>query len=198
MLLKKVIQHVTGTTAVYNIKIGLTTRSKDLGWFDTYDGVNTVLPQVSFPVTGTSTSRLSELRKYTVSGTVSDLYFTSTGSTHDGVNISLTNSGVTASTYVYYLGGITYKDVIIGSASTTTFLYQSLGLTDPNNFDNKPYIKLESKENVVENPFINSDVFIIRQEIPVFEKSIRLRGVNSLNDIIAYAGGNYFTIYNNT
>ena len=50
---------------------------------------------------------------------------------------------------------------------------------------------------MIDNPFINSDVFIIRQELPVFEKSIRLRGISSLNDIITYAGGNYFTIYNN-
>lgn len=145
-------------------------------------------------ITGTSSSRLIELRKYTVSGTTSDMYFTSTTTANDGVNISLSSG----TTYVYYLGGITYKDQFIGTAFTTTFLYTSLGLADPNNFINEPYIKLESKQNVVENPFINSDVFIIRQELPVFEKSLRLRSTSRLNDVITYAGGNYFTIYNNT
>lgn len=149
-------------------------------------------------VTGTSSSRLDELKKYSVTGSLSDLYFTSNVSTVDGVNTTLTITGVTASTYVYYIGGITYKDVFINTGTTTTFSCQSLGLDDPNNFDNHPYIKVEAKQNLVENPFINSDVFIIRQEIPVFENSIRLRGVSSLNDVLTYAGGNYFTIYNNT
>jgi hypothetical protein len=146
-------------------------------------------------ITGTCTSRLSELRKYTVSGTLSDLYFTSTITSVDGVNISLSTDGVK---YVYYLGGITYVDQIVGSATTSTFTYMSLGLADPNNFINEPYIKLDSKDNMVDNPIINSDVFIVRQELPVFEQSVRLRGINKLNEIIAYAGGNYFTIYKNT
>ena len=197
-MIKKVIPIVsgsTGSTLSFNFNIGLTAKAKDWGWFDSVEPNIPIVATGGTTITGTSSSRLIELRKYTVSGTLSDMYFTSTSPTQDGLNISLTVSG---SSYVYYLGGLTYTDTVVGSATTTTFSYFSYGLNDPANFVNQHLIKLESKQNVVENPFINSDVFIIRQELPVFEQSIRLRGISSLNDIIAYAGGNYFTIYENT
>ena len=201
-MIKKVIPILsgsTGNTNTFNFKVGLTTRAKDWGWLDSVGPSTPVVASTGHTVTGTSSSRLDELRKYTVTGTIADMYFTSTSSANDGVNVSLTITGITASTYVYYIGGITYKDVLIGNGTTTTttFLYVSQGLNDPANFVNERVIKLESKQNMVEKPFINSDVFIIRQEIPVFEQSVRLRGINSLNDIIAYAGGNYFKIYDN-
>jgi len=187
----------TNTLESFNIKLGLTSRAKDWGWFDSITGVTTgSTAGATYLVTGTSSSRLSELRKYTVSGTVSQLYFTSTGATTDGVNVALS----TGTTFVYYLGGLTYKDEVVGTGTTTIFTYISSGTTDPNNFitGGTFLIKLESKQNVIDNPFINSDVFIVRQEIPVFEQSVRLRGVNSLNDVLIYGGGNYFTIYENT
>lgn len=148
-----------------------------------------------FTVTGTSSTRLVELKKYTSTGTLSDRYFTSTSSTTDGVNVSLT---VEPTKYVYYIGGITYMDSIVGTATTTTFTFQSLGLDDPNNFEDKPIIMIESKQGMLEEPVIESDVFITRQEIPVFESSIRLRAINNLNQVSQYAGGNYFKIYENT
>lgn len=201
-MIKKTIEFVpTGTTGFtgYNFDISLSVEDLDFGCFDSYTGVtSSPITGTSNTITGTSSSRLSELRKYTVSGTLSDLYFVSTGSTSDGLILSSCVTGTTASTYVYLIGGISYMDVIIGSATTTTFSCTTSGLTDPNNFTNYPIIKLDSKENMVLNPFIQSDVFIIRQEIPVFEPCMRLRGVGGLNDVLTYAGGNYFTIINNT
>lgn len=173
----------------------------DLGFFDTaISGVSTVSGGTPFIVTGFSDSRLSELRKYTVSGDLSKLYKTSTGSTVDGLDLSKSFTGATATTYQYYLGGITYVDSIVSgvTAFTTTFSFQSLGLNDPNNFDTMTYIKDENKQNLVEKSQVSRDVFIDRQEQSVFERNYRLRAVNSLNNVLTYAGGNYFTVYNNT
>lgn len=149
-------------------------------------------------VTGTSETRILELKKYAVSGGLDKQYFTSNDQSIDGLDLSLTITGVSESIYVYYIGGIKYTDIVVDDITTTTFEFISLGLDDPNNFDNVPIIKLESKQNMVENPQVDKDVFIERQRLPVFEKNYRLRAVNSLNDVISYAGGNYFTIYNNT
>lgn len=199
-MIKREIKHVVSGVTEYTITILLDAKAKDFGFFDTFSG-GTITPitGTSFNViTGTSSSRLYEIRKYTTTGSLSDLYFTITGSTNDGLDLANTITGITASTYAYRIGGINYVDQIVGSATTTTFTCKSLGLNDPNNFDNTTIIKDESKENIINNPFIESDVFIIRQEIPVFERSIRLRGVSTLNDILVYAGGNYFKIFNNT
>jgi hypothetical protein len=149
-------------------------------------------------VTGYCQTRLGELRKYAVTGVLGVRYFLSSGSTSDGVNPFLTIEGVSASTYVYYLGGITYNDQIVGSGITTTFVFNSLGTGDTNNFVYEPLIKLESKQNMVENPRVNRDVFIERQQMSVFERNYRLRAVNRLSDVLSYAGGNYFEVYNNT
>jgi hypothetical protein len=149
-------------------------------------------------VTGTSESRLLELKKYAVSGGLDVQFFTSNDQNVDGLDLNLTVTGLTESLYVYYLGKIKYFDHVVNGITSTTFEFISLGLDDPNNFDNLPIIKLESKQNMVENPQVDKDVFIERQRLPVFEKNYRLRAVNSLNDVISYAGGNYFTIYNNT
>lgn len=149
-------------------------------------------------VTGYSETRLDELRKYAVSGPITTRYFTSTDPSTDGVNPFLSVEGTTASTYVYYIGGIEYLDQITNDVTVTTFTFLSLGLDDTNNFDNLPVIKLESKQNMVENPQVSKDVFIERQQQPVFERNYRLRAVNSLNDVISYAGGDYFTIFNNS
>lgn len=198
-MIKKQIEFIPSGITAYNFNILLDAKAIDWGFFDTYTGATNspITGNTIHVITGTSSSRLYELRKYTVSGSLSDLYFISTGSTNDGLNIALTVTGVTASTYTYYLGGITYADQTIGTGTTTMFFYVSTGssLVD---YDNKPIIKMPSKENLIENPFINSDVFIIRQEIPVFEKSVRLRSVSGINDILTYAGGNYFKVFNNT
>jgi hypothetical protein len=151
-----------------------------------------------YTITGTSDSRLLEVKKYAVSGGLSVQYFTSNNQAIDGLDVGLTTTGLTASTYVYYIGGIKYIDQMVNGTTITTFEFISLAEEDPNNFDFFPIIKLEAKQNMVENPQVNKDVFIVRQQQPVFEKNYRLRGIGSLSDVISYAGGNYFTIYNNT
>jgi hypothetical protein len=149
-------------------------------------------------VTGYSGSRLSELRKYVVVGSLSEIYTISTDVDVDGLDLTKTVTGISNSTYVYYIGSITYVDTVIGDTSQTHFTLQSLGLYDTNNFDDMPYIKIEEKQNIVENPNITKDVKVVRQEIPVFEQAIRLRAVETLNDILVYGGGKFFTVHNNT
>jgi hypothetical protein len=157
---------------------------------------------MSFTVTGTSSSRISELTKYVVTNAPWDKFYLSNVSTTDGVNLSLSNTGGTGGfyTYTYYIGGITYLDTTPTgtTATTTTFSFQSLGTGDTNNFDNFHIIKYETKENMAENPITDSDVNIIRQDIPVFELSVRLRSMAKLNDVLTYAGGGFYTIYNNS
>jgi hypothetical protein len=235
-MIKRQFKYVSGSTGqTYNVSVLLTSTLKDFGFFDTYehDGVtNKPITGDTYTVSGTCTSRLNELRKYTTNSNLAIRYVQSTGTiqsypaglitldsdliTLDNAFITLDNdveeyitdgldlaasviSGVSATTLVYYIGGIKYVDrQLTGStAVTTTFILENLQFSYVN-FDYKPIIKLESKQNMIENPRINSDVFIERQQLSVFEDNYRLRGINSLSDLINYAGGNYFTIYNNS
>jgi len=145
-------------------------------------------------VTGTSSSRLSELRKFTVTGTLSELYFTSTDpNINDGVNGLLTQ---TPTTWTYYIGGITYVDDVINK--TTTFSFNSLGYDDPNNFSDYKIIKDEVKQNIIDKPEIDNNVFIIRQSLPVFQNVYRLQDIRNISELEKYAGGAKFNILNNT
>lgn len=145
-------------------------------------------------VTGTSSSRLTELRKYRITGDLSELYFTSTSNLNNGVNVLLS----TGNTVVYYLGGITYTDIITTDNTITTFTFDSLGYDDLNNFDNLPIIKDETKENIIDKPEVENDVFIIRQSIPVFENQYRFSNIRNLAELEFYAGGGFFNIINNS
>lgn len=191
----------TGTS--YNIKFLLTSTVDDWGFFDTLDdpeatgatGV-TISTGVN-AITGFSSSRLSELRKWSASDELSKKYETSTDPSTDGLDLTQTISG---ETFVYYIGGITYVDEFVAEQSgyTTMFYFESSGYSDTNNFTNLPYIKDESKQNIVDRPIVGSDVFIIRESLPVFENNYRLRNISNLTDLTFYGGGNYFNIVNNS
>lgn len=209
----------------YGVKIMLTGKNIDFGFFDTIeledayaDGTitceqlsastsgNTICQTGStfptgatigltgYPVTGTtSSSRLSELRKFSVSGTLSELYFTSTDpNVADGVNELLTTTGVT---WTYYLSGITYVDDVVNNI--TTFSFTSEGYGSPA-FVNLPFIKDEAKQNIIDKPEIDNNVFIIRQSLPVFQNVYRLQDIRNISELEKYAGGAKFNIINNT
>jgi len=154
-------------------------------------------PAFTYTVTGASFSRLNELEKYVVSTDPNVKYFGGGSPTVDAVSSFTINPSLTA--FTYYIGGIQYNDLTVSgsSATTTTFSFTTV-TNDPLNFDNKRIIKFENKQNMVENPQVGKDVFIVRQQQPVFERNYRLRAVNGLNDTLTYAGGNYFKIFNNT
>jgi hypothetical protein len=145
-------------------------------------------------VTGYSISRLSELKKFAVNVPFSQQYTGGGSYTIDGVDYVNSISGVSV---VYYLGGIRYLDVLTGTSATTTFDFTTVGILGPS-FINNPIYKDPKKENIISNPKITNDVFIIRQELSAFEKNYRLEHIRNLNDLETYAGGKYFNIVKNS
>lgn len=147
-------------------------------------------------ITGTSTSRLTELRKYTITNVFADKYFGNGNINNDGVDYG---NSIETSQIIYYIGGIKYVDVISGVYSGITYnIYTPLGTGNTLNFINVPYYKNPNKENIISEPKIKDDVFIIRQELSAFENNYRLEYIKNLNDLNTYAGGNYFNIVNNS
>jgi hypothetical protein len=191
----RVIIPDTGVT--YNIKLLLSQELSDIGFFDAYDFSGftgtTGITNTTYTVTGECTSRLSELRKYTISGFTSQYV---SGGTYivDGVDYSNSNEN---QIITYYLGGIKYVDILSGVTSGSTFTFTGLGLINPN-FINKPTYKDPKKENIISNPKINNDVFIQRQELSAFDKNYRLEYIKNLVDLETYAGGKFFNIIKNT
>lgn len=145
-------------------------------------------------VTGETSSRLSELRKYTVTSVFANQYVGGGNWTTDGVDYNVS----TVIEYVtYYLGGIKYIDETLIDGTTTTFSFTAQGTNNPI-FIDEPIYKDPKKENIISNPKIDDDVFIIRQALSVQEQNYRLQYITNLVELTTYAGGNYFNIVNNS
>jgi hypothetical protein len=192
----RVIIPDTGVT--YNIKFLINQEIKDAGFFDAYplSGVTgtTGITSTTYTVTGECTSRLLELQKYTVSSAFTAQYFSGGSYTVDGVDYPNSFSGISIT---YYLGGIKYVDLLTGITSGSTFSFSTQGYLNPN-FINKPIYQDPNKENIISNPKISNDVFIIRQELPAFDGNYRLEYIRKLVDLETYAAGKFFNIINNT
>ena len=146
-------------------------------------------------VTGTSSSRLTELRKYTITSVFSNQYVTGGNSSADGVDLGSSNPN---SSIVYFLGGIRYTDTIVdGETIRTTFSFTAEG-TNSANFITGAIYKNPNKDNIISNPKIYDDVFIVRQELSAFDKNYRLEYIKSLVDLETYAAGSFFNIEKNT
>ena len=145
-------------------------------------------------VTGSSSSRLSELRKYTVTSVFADQYVSGGGWTSDGVDYG---SSPSIEYVVYYLGGIKYNDETLIDGTITTFSFTAQGTNNPI-FIDTPIYKDPKKDNIISNPKIDDDVFIIRQALSVQEQNYRLQYITNLVELTTYAGGNYYNIVNNT
>lgn len=188
---------IPATGATYTFKILLNQEAKNLGFFDAYplSGVTgTTITYTPHTVTGECTSRLLELRKYAVTNVFSQQYFIGGTYIHDGVDVNVSIPNVRV---VYYLGGIKYIDKLTGSTSGSTFSFVTQGYTNPN-FINKPIYKDPNKENIISNPEISDDVFIVRQELSAFDGNYRLEYIRNLVDLETYAAGNFFNIVKNT
>lgn len=146
-------------------------------------------------ISGTSRSRLGELKKYSQNSNPLNNYIQSSTPLNDGVNISLS----TTNNITYYIGGITYKDSQNNTGGTTTKFSFEKGMYNivDEDFLDKPIYKDPNKETVISNPKINNDVFIVRQQLSAFNDNYKLEFIEDLNDLINYAGGNYFNIINN-
>lgn len=192
---------IPDTGATYNVKICLTQESEDIGFFSAYpltgctgttnDVDYSGYAYVPYVVTGGCTSRLNELKKYAVNVPFNQQYVGSGSLTVDGVDFTHSIGNI----IVYYLGGIRFVD--ISGTTGTTFSFITLGIKNPN-FINVPYYKDPKKENIISNPKIDNDVFIIRQALSAFEKNYRLESIKSMIDLETYAGGKYFNIVKNT
>ena len=145
-------------------------------------------------ITGNSTTRLDELKKFTHSEEFSEQYFGNGSVTSDGVDYAIS---VKDQSIVYYLNGIRYIDNIKSSGTTTTFGVTAQGYTSPD-FINNYVVKLPIKDNIISNPKINNDVFIDRQQISVFDRNYRLEFIRKLVDLETYASGKYFNIVKNS
>lgn len=143
-------------------------------------------------ITGTSSSRLYELKKYRKTNIFTEQYNTSLG----GSNGVVYNESIENQKIVYYIDGIKYCDNINNSEVTTTYQISSQGTNSPD-FINAPVFKNPNKDNIISNPKISDDVFIDRQEISVFDKIYRLEHIYSVSELYMYAGGKYFYIKNN-
>lgn len=144
-------------------------------------------------VTGSSNTRLPELRNYKITSSWYNKYTTGGSPTQDGIVVGSSS----ASHIEYYIGGILYVDEIGVSGTTTTFSFTAKG-TDSSDFVNLPYYKDPNESKIISNPKINDDVFIIREELSAFDKNYKLEYVSNMIDLITYAGGRYFNIINNT
>lgn len=143
-------------------------------------------------VTGETSSRLSELRKYKVTD-VFELKYRGDGSlTNDGVDF---NESDPETMIIYFLGGIKYFDDVVNGI--TTYEFVAVG-TDSPNFIHAPIYKDPSKENIISQPKIQDDVFIVRQQLSVFDNIYKLNFIDNLSELSTYLGGNYFNIVNNT
>jgi len=185
---------------VYSINFLITNEGVDLGFYDEniVDGViGTDLPIIApYVVSGGSKSRLNELKKYVISNNFFEQYHLSTIITTNGVDN--TKSNVISYPYrvIYYIDSIQYTDIInSGGTGITTYSFTGQGYNSVL-FDNYSIYKDSTKENIVENPQINSDVFIDRQEVSAFNDNYKLEHINSLAQLTSYVGGKYFNINN--
>lgn len=146
-------------------------------------------------ITGECTTRLNELKKYTITDDFSEQYVIRGSSTenNDGVDYNVS----TPTNIIYYLGDIRFNDVIIDGQTYTTYSFISLGYASPD-FFYSPVIKLPEKENMISNQKTENDVFISRQEISVFNNNFKLEYIKNLAELNSYAAGSFYNIVNNT
>jgi len=83
------------------------------------------------------------------------------------------------------------------ASKITTFNVTSEGYVS-SAFIKLPFIKDEAKQNIIDKPEIDNNVFIIRQSLPVFQNVYRLQDISNLSELEKYAGGAKFNIVNNT
>lgn len=199
---------IPDTGVTYNLKIQLNAEAIDLGYFDAdVDGVdaNTPSSSINYVVTGYSKSRLFELEKYTISTDLEKKYFLYDGNYGalfdpdiSGLDLNKTITGSSLNIYEYYVSGIKYDDYIpVSGESYTTFRFISEGFSS-SNFINKYYYKDFDNEFIISKPNVSSDVFIIRQQINVFENNYRLKNISNINTLDSYGGGSFFNVVKNT
>jgi hypothetical protein len=158
----------------------------------TYDSENTVADQVSsnfvsvpFIVSGFTESRLEELKIYGPNPYVTNL----TINLADG-----TTGVVTSQTPEYTAYTINDQSYLDFSAGTSVFVAQSYGLTE-NTLTATTITKLEYLMNVIDQPIIQSNVFIERGKISGMENFRRIGEINNTGSLSTY-GYKFFDVRN--
>ncbi len=94
-------------------------------------------------ITGSSSSRLSELRKYAVTDVFSEQYPSGGNINNDGVDFS---NSIENENVIYYIGGIKYIDLYVDDIVSTNFIYTPTGIVD---YTDYPIYKDPNKESKV-------------------------------------------------
>jgi len=201
---EKLAKFVPDLSATYSFKLLLNSENTDWGFFDVdhdSDSEEPIVDMVNYTVTGTSTTRLNELKKYSVSSDISKAYIildeadknpTSFNPALRGLILSETTEGVI---YSYFVDGIKYVDDILTNMTTFSFFSQGY---ESENFIHKPIYKDPTIGNTIASPNVDSNVFIIREEIPVLLNNYRLSNIISLASLENYAGGKFYNIVKNS
>ncbi|MFW6219450.1 MAG: hypothetical protein ACOC33_01150 [bacterium] len=148
-------------------------------------------------VTGFSSTRLNELKKYVITSDFLDKYKQSQGSLSNGIDVSQSTYENGNGIVVYHIDNITYYDHFEnGEIIKTTYRFTRQGYNSPD-FIDFPIYKDPNKHNLTSNPKIDSDVFIDRQQISAFDKNYKLNFIKNLSDLTTYASGRYFNVVNN-
>ena len=142
-------------------------------------------------VTGITTSRLEELRKYKVSEVFEENYHHYNPITQTG----LLSGDVDAGEIVYYINNIKYVDIYENGEYLHTYfecnpapIIENLG---GNSYKDSFFLE------VVQKPKIKKDIFINRYEKSVFKENNLISELRSVLEIETFIGGNYFNIYKN-
>ena len=211
------IEFIPNTGSSYNLKVLLVQDTCDMGFFDVYDTSGTTINVgSSYVVTGSTSSNLNQIKKAGNPSKLINRYYTSTTDSINGLDltksykytgitlntqipiISLTGlTGTTNYKFIYYIDKITYIEYSGSTLNQVSCSFLSSGYNN-NDFINSPMIKDESKGSVIQNPHIDSDVFIIREELSAFEKNYNLEFVKNLSQLTSFAAGKYFKIVNNS
>jgi hypothetical protein len=158
------------------------------------DSNNTVSAQTSsnylsvpYYVSGTTLSRLKDLeqygsKKYKPPGEI--VY-------KNGGPIGLINT-ITSTYTGYTIQGIDYYDY---SDGTTLFFVESSGFTS-NNITAEPITKNEVLMNIIDQPQIQTDVYVERGKNSAYERIQRLGEVDNVGDLVNYGYG-FFNVEKN-
>ena len=150
------------------------------------DAVNVVSAQTSnnfttvpYTVSGLTKSKLNELSMYGPNKFQVGVPVIKNGQIWGAV----TNTATTFTAYT--VNSVDYYDYIDG---TTIFFEQSSGFTE-NNLTSRPITKEESLIKVVDQPQIQTDVFVERGKNSAYERIQRMGEVDNLGDMINYGYG---------
>jgi hypothetical protein len=151
------------------------------------DAVNTVAAQSSsgyvttpYFVTGQTLSRLKDLEQYG-----SQKYKPAGQIVYVGYEPYGMINSITSTYTGYTIQGVDYYDY---SDGTTLFFMGSSGFTDEN-IVSEPIVKREELIGIIDQPIIQSSVFIERGKNSAYERIQRLGEVDNLGDLMNYGYG---------